>query len=71
MRTAALLKPGTYREGETRTRRRSEGSDLGGPFPGVAVLPHRERHHLIQVRQLEVLEIDQLELGVAALAARS
>lgn len=33
----------------------------------LAVLPHGGRHHLVEVRQVVVLEVDQLELGVAPL----
>ena len=44
-------------------------TDLSGPRFGVrlTVLPHYWWHWLVQKRQVEILDVDELEFGVAAL----
>ena len=45
-----------------------EVGELGGPGPGVGVLriDHRRRDGLVEQGQVEVGDVDQLVLGVAA-----
>src|SRR5882724_5094920 len=46
-----------------------ERADLGGPYFGVrlTVLPHGRRHWLVEKRQVDVFDVYEFELGVAAL----
>ena len=46
-----------------------ERAHLGGPYFGVrlTVLPHYRRHWFIEERQVEVFDVHEFELGVAAL----
>src|SRR6267378_2351857 len=46
-----------------------ESSDLSGPPFGMrlAVLPHYWRHRLVEKRQVEIFDVHEFELGVAAL----
>src|SRR2546423_10027974 len=45
-----------------------EAADLSGPRFGVrfTVLPHYGRHGLVEERQVEIFDVHELELGVAA-----
>ena len=54
--------------GVTKTKPSNEAIFVG-PALGVrlAVLAERRRHGLVEERQVEVREVDELELGVAAL----
>src|ERR1700716_2624567 len=46
-----------------------ERTDLRGPCLGVrfTVLPHYWRHRLVEKRQIEIFDVHEFELGVAAL----
>ncbi len=46
-----------------------ETVDLSGPHFGVrhTVLPERRRHRFVEKRQVEIFDVHEFELGVAAL----